>query len=829
MRSQFIPARALWLGILWIGLLVGLGASRNSMPAQAADTPEEKTAPATEAEPVDFGREIRPILAKRCFHCHGPDKAESSLRLNSPKSAFAEADSGMHAIVPGKPDDSELIARISETDESLRMPPEGKPLTKEEIETFRRWIQGGAKWETHWAFQPMKDPTPPQVKDETWVANPIDAFIRHQLEQNGLEPALPADKVALVRRVYYDLIGLPPTPAQVDAFVNDHSPKAYENLIDELLKSPHYGEQWGRHWLDLVRYAETNSFERDGVKPNAWRYRDYVIRSFNADKPYDQFIREQLAGDELPEVTPDSIIATGYYRLGLWDDEPADPLLAVYNEYDDIITTTSQVFLGLTVNCARCHDHKIDPIPQADYYSMLAFFHGLTPYGTRGNQTSNNQTDITSPEVAAQYQALDKQKAELTTRMREIEQTGIVKMSAEDQRKTEGREREKVLKAKLRQHLTDDQWTHYTALKEQRERVEADYRKLPPRKAALSVAKVQAKVPETHILLRGNPTSKGEKVEPRFPAIFSSPKPNFPDRPQDARSSGRRLVLANWIASPDNLLTARVMVNRVWQYHFGRGIVRSPNNFGQLGEPPTHPQLLDWLAQRFIKSGWRLKPLHKLILMSNTYRMSSQANEKALAQDPANNLFWRFDLRRLSAEEIRDSIHIVTGVFNPKMFGPSMYPTISQEVLAGQSRPGAGWGKSSPEEQARRSIYIHVKRSLLTPILEDFDVADTDSSCPVRFSTTQPTQALGLLNGDFANAQAEVFADRLKKEAGEESADQIALAIRLTTCREATPEDIQRGQTLMKKLQEKHGVSEEDALKYYCLMALNTNEFFYLD
>ncbi len=794
----------------------------------AAEPAKPETTKASQ-EPVDFGRDIRPVLAKRCFHCHGPDKAESSLRLNSQKTAFAEADSGLYAIVPGKPDKSELITRISETDESLRMPPEGKPLSKEEIETFKRWIAQGAKWETHWAFQPMKAPEPPEVQNKAWVANPIDAFILHRLEENQLKPAPPADKIALIRRAYYDLTGLPPTPAQVDAFVSDKSPEAYEKLIDDLLESPHYGEQWGRHWLDLVRFAETNSFERDGVKPNAFRYRDYVIRSFNADKPYDQFVREQLAGDELPEVTADSIIATGYYRLGLWDDEPADPLLAVYNEYDDIITTTSQVFLGLTVNCARCHDHKIDPIPQADYYSMLAFFHGLTPYGTRGNQTSNNQTDITPPEVAAQYQALDKQKNELAAQMRDIEQIGIVKMPGEDQRKTEGRQRERVLREKLRNYLDEEQWTEYTTLREQRGKVEAAYGKLPPRKSALSVAKIHVQPPETFILQRGNPTSKGEKVEPRFPAIFSSPKPVIPERKEGARSSGRRLVLANWIASPDNLLTARVMANRVWQYHFGRGIVRSPNNFGQLGEPPTHPLLLDWLARQLIAGGWRLKPLHKLIMMSNAYRMSSAGNEAALKTDPANNLFWRFDMRRLSAEEIRDSIHAVTGVLNPKMFGPSIYPTISQEVLAGQSRPGAGWGKSSPEEQARRSVYIHVKRSLLTPLLEDFDQADTDSSCPVRFSTTQPTQALGMLNGDFANAQAAVFADRLKKEAGQNPADQIALAVRLTTCRPATKTDIERGRDLMKKLKEKHGLNDEEALKYFCLLALNTNEFFYLD
>ncbi len=810
--------------------LVGMPLDWGTVPAAQAAEPR---APATKTQaneaPVDFGRDIRPILAKRCFHCHGPDKAESGLRLNRPETAFAEADSGQRAIVPGKPDHSVLLTRISETDLSIRMPPEGKPLSQEDIDLFRRWIAQGAKWETYWAFQPMKDPPAPRVKNQAWVANPIDAFILHRLEQAGLEPAPPADRIALVRRVYYDLTGLPPTPREVDAFLHDNSPAAYERLIDRLLDSPRYGEQWGRHWLDLVRFAETNSFERDGVKPNAWRYRDYVIRSFNEDKPYDQFIREQLAGDELPKVTTESIIATGYYRLGLWDDEPADPLLAVYNEFDDIITTTSQVFLGLTVNCARCHDHKIDPIPQADYYSMLAFFHELTPYGTRSDQRTNSQTDITPPELAAKYQALDAEKKNLLEEIKRIEQAGIVKMPGEDQRKTEGREREKVLKEKLREYLTEDQWTEYSAFKEQFADALARYKKLPPRQSALSVAKVHPEPRETYILLRGNPGSRGEKVEPAFPSLFAMPKPVIPDRPEGARSSGRRLVLANWIASPENLLTARVMANRIWQYHFGRGIVRSPNNFGQLGDAPTHPLLLDWLAHRFIEAGWRLKPMHKLILMSSAYRMSSKGNEKALAQDPANDLFWRFDMRRLSAEEIRDSIHAVSGVLNPKMFGPGVYPTISREVLAGQSRPGAGWGKSSPEEQARRSIYIHVKRSLITPLLEDFDSADTDNSCPVRFTTTQPTQALAMLNGDFANAQAQVFAERLRKEAGGNPKDQISLAIRLTTCRPATKEDIRRGLELMKKLQEKHDLSQHEALKYYCLMALNTNEFFYID
>jgi mono/diheme cytochrome c family protein len=334
--------------------------------------------------PVDFGRDIQPILAKRCFACHGPDKGEAGLRLNRRETALAELDSGEHAVVPGSPEASELVRRISADNESERMPPEGKPLPGEQIDLIRRWIAEGAKWEEHWAFQPVARPRVPEVKHQGWVRNPIDAFVLSRLEDNGLSPATPADKVALIRRAYYDLIGLPPTPAEVDAFTADDSADAYERLVERLLDSPHYGERWARHWLDAVRYAETNSFERDGAKPHAWRYRDYVIRAFNDDKPYDQFIREQLAGDEISPATPERLIATGFYRLGLWDDEPADRLQAQYDALDDLVTTTGQVFLGLTINCARCHDHKIDPIPQRDYYSLLAFFHGVKPMTTSG-------------------------------------------------------------------------------------------------------------------------------------------------------------------------------------------------------------------------------------------------------------------------------------------------------------------------------------------------------------------------------------------------------------------------------------------------------------
>ncbi len=353
--------------------------------------------PATDASGVlkpaiRFDRDIQPLFAKRCFSCHGPDKDKSGLRLNTRDRALAVLESGAPGIVPGDPDASEVVKRIAATDADERMPPEGKPLSADEIDRVRRWVAEGAAWQQHWSFQPPRPQPVPAVKDQGWVRNPIDAFLLKGLEDAGLAPNPPADSRALIRRVTYDLTGLPPTPEETEAFAAEfantepgaNAEQAYKALVDRLLASPGYGEHWARHWLDLVRYADTNSFERDGRKPHSWRYRDYVIRAFNDDKPYDQFVREQLAGDEVPQVTSDSIIATGYYRLGLWDDEPADRLQAKYDVLDDIVATTGQVFLGLTVNCARCHDHKIDPILQRDYYGLLAFFHNITPNGVKG-------------------------------------------------------------------------------------------------------------------------------------------------------------------------------------------------------------------------------------------------------------------------------------------------------------------------------------------------------------------------------------------------------------------------------------------------------------
>ncbi|MEX2118186.1 MAG: PSD1 and planctomycete cytochrome C domain-containing protein [Pirellulales bacterium] len=808
------------------GTALLLWAVLTSWPLAFAAEAVSEAGPDTAGRQVDFARDIQPILAKRCFSCHGPDQAEGGLRLHQDEAARAELDSGEHAIVPGDVEASALVSRISAADESLRMPLDDKPLSAEEIALVTRWIRAGAPWKNNWAFEPPQPHEPPVLNDPSWVASPIDAFILARLEQAGLAPSPPADRLALIRRTYYDLTGLPPPPDAVAAFAADASPDAYEKLVDRLLASPHYGERWGRHWLDSVRFAETNSFERDGVKPNAWRYRDYVIRSFNDDKPYDQFVREQLAGDELPEATTESIIATGYYRLGLWDDEPADELQARFDELDDIVATTSQVFLGLTINCARCHDHKIDPIPQTDYYRLLAFFHELYPYGTRADQTSWNQADISPADVAARHHQLDRQKSLLRGQMIEIEQRGIAGMPAEDQRASEGPERKKLLKEKLFDYLAEADRREYSELKRQLRELSASG--LPPRQMALAV-KCMPQPPPTHVLLRGNPHLPGEEVQPGFPELFKAAPPVIPTRPPGQASSGRRLALANWITSPDNMLTARVMANRIWQHHFGRGIVRSTNNFGQLGEPATHPELLDWLAAELVRGGWRLKPLHKLIMMSSTYRMSSRANPAGLSKDPANDLFWRFDMRRLSAEEIRDSIHAVTGRLNPAMFGPGVYPEISAEVLAGQSMPGAGWGKSSPREQARRSVYIHVKRSLVTPILADFDFPEPDISCAARFATTQPAQALGMLNGQFVNSQAAQFARRIEREAGHNPQAQVERALRLALCRPPDEKNTQRGLELMASLRREHGLDAAAALNYYCLVVLNMNEFIYLD
>lgn len=800
-----------------------------------------------------YETEVKPILKQHCFKCHGSDekKIKGDLNLTTRAGIVKGGDTGP-AVNLDKPAESLLLLAImnKRPDTSDIMPPSGK-LPDQQIAVLTKWVaaklpvskadlgvavarsSGGVITEEakkFWAYQPIVKPTPPGN------GHPIDAFLRAKLDTKRLVPNGAADKVTLVRRLYYDLLGLPPTPVQVDAFVNDKSPKAYEKLIDGLLASPHYGEKWGRHWLDVVRYAETNGYERDGLKPNAWRYRDYVIRSFNEDKPYDQFLREQIAGDEMP-WNADAVIATGFYRLGLWDDEPSDAPQSLFDGYDDIVTTVGQGMLGMSLNCARCHDHKKDPITQADYYRFVAFFRDLRPFSDSQNVHSpNSSVDITSPEKRKLYEAdLNQRRAEIEkvrSEMKPIEDAVIRQMPPADQLAVDDGKREEVVK-KVPQYLKPPQKSEYSKLRRKLEELKS--KPSPSQEFALAVSRCHTAPPPVYVLARGNPHApkETELCPPGFPTVLGLPDPKVTMR---EKSSGRRTALADWITSKTNPMTARVFVNRLWQHHFGKGLVGSPNDFGRLGDLPTHPELLDWLAAEFIDKGWKIKYMHKAILMSEAYRRSSTANERNLHTDPANSFYWRFNMRRLGAEEVRDSMLLVAGKLKLEQFGPSVYPKIPDEVLHGQSRPGEGWVKQMgggydpqhPDDGNRRTVYVFVKRSLQVPILATHDQADTDSSCPVRYTTTVPTQALGLMNGGFTHEMAKALASRLLGET-QEVKGQVTLAIRLTTGRVPGEGEIAGDVAFVGALVKEHKLDAATALQRYCLLLLNANEFVYLD
>lgn len=795
-----------------------------------------------------FTSQVQPILQAKCIVCHSGAKPQGGLDLTS-REALLKGGAAGPAAIPGNTAGSLLVKAVRF--QGPKMPPQGM-LPKEQIEIIEKWVAVGLPWageieaprqhlapavnaesRKFWAYQPVRRPAAPPVKSKWWPLNPIDSFILAKLEKQGLRPSGTASREALIRRVTYDLTGLPPSPEEVQRFLHDGSPQAWERLVDRLLASPQYGEKWGRHWLDLVRYAESDSYERDAPKPHVWRYRDYVIDSFNSDKPYDQFIREQLAGDEMPDRTPEKMVATGYYRLGIWDDEPADPKQALYDDLDDIARTTSEVFLGVTLGCARCHDHKLDPLPQRDYYRFLSFFNGIRRYGVRSPE-SVAEASLRSIATSEEEQRFAAESAEHRKKLDETS-AGIDQIEAKVQGDLTPVEREEwrnenarldILKPRAGKLLTIAEFDRYRQLLQERRALRA----APPRGVATALVVTEEKdgPRPTHVLGRGSAHAEGDLVQPGFPSVLGFPDPALKPSPQPG-SSGRRSALADWVASPANPLTARVMANRIWQHHFGRGLVKSSNDFGFAGDRPTHPELLDWLASELTGGGWRLKRLHRLILTSNAYKMSSKPNAAALEKDPVNDLYWRFPVRRLTAEEVRDSILAVNGSLNLKMGGPSIYQDLPEEVLAGQSRPGENWGKSSPAEQRRRSIYIHVKRSLSVPIIAAFDGADTDFTCPVRFSTTQPTQALGMLNSQWVNDQARVMATHLKQQAGDVRARQVESALWRVLQRKPQPREVERGAALIESLVKDHGMSEENALAYFCVLALNLNEFFYLD
>ena len=755
------------------------------------------------AATVDYENEIKPLLQQRCYSCHSRLKQKGELRLDAGVLIHKGGKQGA-SVVPGKSADSRLLQRVLATSDDERMPPEGKPLTPEQIALLKNWIEQGARHPSaevvpstpaeHWAFQPVRRPALPAVKNSTWPRNPIDHFVLARLEARGWQPAPAAAPRDLLRRIHLDLTGLPPTPAEQDAFAAAPTPAALDRVIDELLSRPTHGERWARHWLDVVRYADSNGYERDAEKPFVWRYRDYVINAFNTDLPFDRFILEQLAGDELPDANSQTVIATGLQRLGHWDDEPADPATDRFDQLDDIVATTAEAFLGLTLACARCHDHKFEPFTTRDYYSTVAVFNPL-------QRPRNGRTELAVPAGSPQQLAAQAERDRALARLRQ--QTNSLSADASA-----------AAIQKLRTATPD----------------------LPQ---AYIFHEPSTNLPLTHVLLRGSPTRPGAQVAPAVPAVLSKTQPAFPTPTE--RSSQRRLGLARWLADPANPLTARVIVNRVWQYHFGHGLVRTPNDFGLMGAPPTHPELLDWLADWFVKDAkWSLKSLHKIIATSSTYRMSKAANADHAAADPENRLLWRVPLRRLEVEAIRDSILAVSGQLHPKMFGPAMKPAIPAAALEANTDKQSVWKMSEEPEASRRTIYAFIKRGLVVPMLEVLDLGDTVHSCPQRQVTTVAPQALSLFNNEFVIKQAGHFAARVAREAGADATAQIDRLWRLALCRapsraeQSAMLEFRRAET--ERLVAEFAASgkslapttaDRAALEQICRAVFNLNEFVY--
>jgi Protein of unknown function (DUF1553)/Protein of unknown function (DUF1549) len=665
---------------------------------------------------------------------------------------------------------------------------------------------------TRWAYQSPKRSEVPNVQNPGWIKTPVDAFILARLDKEGLSPAAPADRALLLRRVYFDLTGLPPLPEEVDAFVKDTDPKAYEKVVESLLSSPRYGERWGQHWLDVVRYADTDGYEYDTLRPDAWRYRDYVIKSFNTDKPYDRFILEQLAGDELAPGNQEVLVAVGFNRLASWRKNAGnqDEDMNRNEVLTEQTNAVGAVFMGTTVACARCHDHLFDPIKQSDYYRLQAFFAPAV----------FKEVSLASPEAQAAWEAkatLVKAEMEKVKKdMAEIEEDWKRRLLEAKRSKLSDEERavlaipaeqrheqQKALAAaaefKLASRVDEIGLRYVKELKDKKKEMMAvldqiEARMPEPLPAIWTLTDDRQQVWPIHILDRGVHTAKGARVGPRVPGLFLADNaPEIQDDPQSA-TTGRRLALARWLISPENPLTARVMVNRLWHYHFNRGIVATPNDFGAQGATATHPELLDWLATEFVQQNWSIKAMHRLMVLSNTYRLASEAEpDKMVAanfsKDPDNRLFWRYNRRRIEAEAVRDAILSVSGNLNPKMDGPGVFVPVPEVLVEQLYKPKQWVVTPDQNEHHRRTIYLIAKRNLRLPFMEAFDAPDLQNSCARREQSTHALQSLELLNGHFSNSQAQVFAGRLLKETGWDPQVIIQRAFRLAVGRRPSSQE----------------------------------------
>ncbi len=771
-----------------------------------------------------FENRIRPVLANHCHTCH-TDLQSGGLRLDSREAMLKGGNSGP-AVIPGDPDSSLLIQAVHHTHERLKMPPAGQ-LPQAQIADLVEWVKAGAVWggdlpevsrtpdyvitpeqKAFWAFQPVKEQPVPEVKHKDWTVTPIDQFIVAELEERNLAQVAEADKRTLIRRATFDLIGLPPRPEEVESFLADDSADAFSKVVDRLLASPHYGERWGRHWLDLVRYSDSAGDSADYPIPQIYLYRNYVIDAFNEDKPYDQFIREQIAGDLLTGRTAEErweqVIATGY--LAVARRFSVRPERMMHLTIGDSIDNLGKTFLGLTVACARCHDHKYDPISNKDYYALYGIFDS-TRYPFAGSENIQNQMDLVTRLPEPQVDEILKPFRENLAPLQEkIEQLEKERDALQKNEKAEDGRSLDQIRAELRE------------LQQQRKALLAAK---PPLEMAFAV--VESEDPHNaRIHLRGEPNKLGEEVPRRFLRILGGQH-----LPAWERGSGR-LELAQWLVDRENPLTARVMVNRIWQYHFREGIVRSPSNFGSRGELPTHPELLDYLASKFVESGWSIKKMHRLIMNSRTYQLSSQAKAANAVIDPDNRFFWKFKRHRLDAESIRDSILFISGRLKTGQAEDHPFPHHSIWNFT-QHRP-----YFDVYETEHRSVYMMTQRIQKHPYLSTFDGADPNLTTPQRAVTTTPIQALFMMNSDFLHEQARHFTARLIAEVPESC--RIDQAHRLALARPATPEEKQKAEEylhqvrgLLEKTEVPASEQPREALASYLRALLSSNEFLYVD
>ena len=849
-------------------------------------------------EPVDvvFETHIRPILKSNCFHCHGEeDKVEGKLDLRLARFLVKGGDNGP-SIVPGQVDQSPLLQRIR----SGEMPPGEKKLTPQQINLITRWVAGGAKTarpepetppvgdftdeeRSFWSVQPIRKPTVPPVQNVAQVRTPIDEFLLAKLEPKRWSFSADADRLTLVRRLTFDLHGLPPSPDTIERFVNDVSPDAVDRLLDELLASPHYGERWGRHWLDVAGYADSDGYtEADPVRNYAFKYRDYVIRALNTDKPFNQFILEQLAGDELvplphENLSPDAadkLAATGLLRMA--QDGTASGGVNVDVASNDVIAETIKIvstsLLGLTVGCAQCHNHRYDPISQSDYYRFRAVFEPA--YNTKNwrspparliNLWNSDQKLAAKVLGDAEYKLGEQRGRELDAIVQEVFEREVNKLpeaqraparqarSAKAEMRTP--EQQQILKETPSLNVDRGSVYLYEAARVAEfnrrwdERI-AEVRSLRPKEDFVpSLTEVPGQIPATYLFYRGEINQPKQEVLPAELAILNTAAPvEIPADDPQLPTSGRRLAYARNLTSGNHPLLTRVLVNRFWMHHFGKGIVATPSDFGYLGERPTHPELLDWLATRFVGDGWQLKRLHRLLLTSTAYRQQSLRRHEIDVADPDNRLLARMSVRRLEAEEIRDSILVCAGSLTDKMYGaasPVAADEVGQIIVGLPDRDLAGGplnqGKTLGEDEYRRSIYVQVRRSMPLGMLEPFDMATLSPNCELRVNSTVAPQALMMMNNGLVIREAVKFADRVRQAVGEDLSAEVTFAWSTAFNRTPTSEQLagaiafinQQTQNIAAKIPAdqvaKEPPASQQALASFCQALLSTNSFLYVD